>query len=424
MLCCTAALYFSWAVIIPFGRAPDEVLRFDVVHFIVRYHALPVAGDPRLLYDGNGATYAAMPDFSYILSAGLCLFVVKLLGIPAPLYLVSRMISVASGVAAVYFVCRIARKLFPHSDARFFLPVFFAFIPQFSFICSYTNQDAFMVMLSAATIDLWLLGARNGWQTRTVILLSIVTGLMLMTYLNGYILVLATLIFMLCTYKEKTSPVFLRKLLIAVGIILLVSGWFFIRNAALYHGDLLGLRVTAGIQEVKAIPGHRPSQVAPITYLKHGLGSLLVGTDFVGTAFISYWADFENMNITLNPYYYLYILVLCVLAFVGLSGAFMKKKCREGLRALVSNPFVLALLVTAAGAFALVVYYSLFGDYQPQGRYAFPGLVATVILLVYGFENFFTGRGKAMFYKFVACTFVLLNIWSVYISLFEHYYIG
>lgn len=37
--------YLSWVLIIPFGKAPDEPLRFDIVKFIAQYHRLPVAGD-------------------------------------------------------------------------------------------------------------------------------------------------------------------------------------------------------------------------------------------------------------------------------------------------------------------------------------------------------------------------------------------
>ena len=420
LLCCLVVYYLSWALIIPFGMAPDEAQRFDIVRFIVDYRQLPVAGDIRLHYDGYGSTYAANPILSYILSAGLCI-VSKSCGFTVPLYIVSRLISVASGVTTVFFSFKISQKLFPDSFAKYFMPVFLAFIPQFSFINVYTNQDAFMIMLSSVTVYLWLRGLETNWDYKTVVSISIVTGLMLLTYINGYILVLATLFIVLISYKNKLTTDFAKKFLLCLCILLLISGWFFIRNACLYNGDILGLKITSQIQQQKAISGFRPSDLVPLHFLKHGFGSLLFKTDFVQITFISYWADLENMNITLNPYYYLYILILSLIAFVGLSAKFIIKK-QQGIKALLDNKFVLALVFTCVSAFSLHAYYSLCCDYQPQGRYMFPGLISTVVLMIIGFEGFFSVKIKNIFYKFVAMTFILLNIWSVYISLFQHYF--
>lgn len=420
LLSAVFVLYFSWALILPFGAGPDEPLRFDIVHFILRYHALPVAGDPRLSY-AAGQTYAAMPFFSYILSALLCMFA-KGVGISAAPYLVSRMVSVGAGVAAVYFVHRIAGMLFRETITRRFVPLFFAFIPQFAFICAYTNQDAFMVMLSAATMFLWLKGLEDNWSIRTTAWLGVVLGVMLLTYINGYLLIAASFVIVLLSYRGRGTRAFYGKLLLCVGIMAAVSGWFFIRSGLLYHGDLLGLSTTDRIAERLATGKDKPSVRLASTIHLRGFADMLFDTVWPLETFRSFWATFGSMSLSINPNYYLCIFGLHVLAFVGLSAAFMEK-LRQGWRTLFRRPFALMLPLVALGAFALHAHYSLTSDFQPQGRYMYPGLVAIVLLLVLGFEKVIAGRVKRWFYLLVSLGFVLVQLFCVYQRLFGYYFV-
>ncbi|HEX3025901.1 MAG TPA: glycosyltransferase family 39 protein [Clostridia bacterium] len=414
-------LYLSWSLITPFGQAPDEVLRFDIVDFIYKYRQLPVAGDPRLLYGGYGATYAAMPFLSYMVSAFFCIFA-KAIGIHLPAYIISRQVSVLSGVITVFFTYKIGAKLFRKSFARYFLPVFLAFLPQFSFANSYTNQDSFMMMLSAVTVYLWIRGIETQWDLKTVVLTGVVSGLMLLTYLNGYVLVVATLLIVLLTHPQKRSPEFFKKLLLCIGILLLISGWFFIRNAYYYHGDIFGLSTTTKISETKAAMGYKPSELISKLSIRHGLGGLLVFTNWPSTSFVSFWADFGNMEITLNPYYYLAIFALMLISFIGLSYRFLQKK-REGIASLFSNKLAITFLFVIFGAFALHVYYSLNCDFQPQGRYLFPAIIPIVILMTKGFEQFFSQKRIRLFYKVVAASFILLDFYTLYLILFQRYFV-
>ncbi|MFT9057252.1 MAG: glycosyltransferase family 39 protein [Ethanoligenens sp.] len=420
LLLAVSALYFSWALIIPFGAAPDETLRYDVVRFILQYHMLPVAGDPRLFY-AAGQTYAAMPFFSYILSALLCILV-KLTGIPIVPYLIARLVSVFSGVAAVYFVYRISEMLFQDALTKKFVPLFFAFIPQFAFICAYTNQDALMVMLSAATTFLWLKGLRENWSFQTVAWLGVVLGIMLLTYINGYVLILGTLFIVLISYRGKGSRAFACKLLLCLGIMAAIGGWFFIRSGILYHGDLLGLSTTDRIAEHLAMGKDKPSiRLISIIHLR-GFADMLFDTIWPMETFRSFWATFGSMTLSLNPNYYLYILGLHVVAFVGLSAKLLEK-AKGGWRALLRSPFTITLLLVAIGALILHAHYSLTSDFQPQGRYMYPGLVAIVLMMVMGFERALSGKIKRWFYLLVSLSFLLVQMLTIYQILFKYYFI-
>ena len=400
--------YLSWALVLPFGSGPDEPLRFDVVRFIVQFHRLPIAGEPGLNYGGYGVTYAATPYLPYIFSAALCMLT-QFLHLSVAAYKVSRLVSVLSGTVAVLFVSKTARRLFPHSFARYFTPVLFAFIPQFAFICAYTNQDAFMVMLSAVLIYLWTVGIDSGWNTRSVVLTGIFCGLMLLTYLNGYTLILATLLVFVVSCKDRLSWGFVRRLLLCGGVMLVVAGWFFIRNAIIYHGDFLGLSTMTAIAQQRAVVGARPSDTRVMLSQIGGFSGLMFKTGWPVSTFESYWAYLGNMSILMPLPYYLFILALNILAFMGLSTRLLEK-LKEGGRALCSCTVPLALAFTGLVAFALGVYYSLYSDYQPQGRYLYPGLVALVLLMVYGFERVFSKKTKTVFYKLIGFAFIVVDI--------------
>ena len=413
--------YLSWVLIIPFGEAPDERLRFDIPDFIAKYRALPLAGDPRLYYGGYGQTYAALPYLSYLISGILCLLA-KAAGLPVAGYIVSRMVSVFSGMVTLYFAFRIAGEMFPDRITRYFLPIFLAFTPQFTFISVYTNQDSFMVMLSAVIIYLWTQGLRTNWDWRTVAGTGIACGLMMLTYINGYVLILSTLLIVLISYRGKNTLVFLRKFLLCAGIILLVSGWFFLRNAYYYHGDFLGMRTLNRIAEQKAMDGFRPSQLALSSSKWHGFAGLFFSTEFLRGSFRSFWAVLGNMSIVMNARYYVYIALICLIAVIGCSARLMEK-IDAGARAVWKCKLGITFVMTALGGLAVSCYYSAYVDFQPQGRYMYPGLIAIFLLMTLGFERVFHGNARRVFYKIVVFTFVLLDIWIGYISLLPHYLI-
>jgi len=165
------SIFMLYAVIIPFNNAPDEQLRFDIVDFIRKYKELPIGGDPRLFYGDFGVTYAFKPYIAYVFSALLCILA-ELLKINIEPFMISRFFSVLCGVGTVYFTYLICKKIFKESKIKYVLPIFFASIPQFSFLNSYVNQDSLMIFLSSITVFLWIEGISNNWAWDIVIKIS------------------------------------------------------------------------------------------------------------------------------------------------------------------------------------------------------------------------------------------------------------
>jgi hypothetical protein len=415
-------IYICWVVIIPFNHAPDEFLRVDVVNFIYKYRTLPILGDNRLVYDVHGISYVGTPYLPYIMGALLGILVKDVMNINVELLTVARMISVLSGVGTIYFSWKISKKIFGNSPAKYFLPVFLAFIPQFAFVCSYINQDSFTVFLSAAMIYLWIRGIETNWDVKSIVKISILSGIILLSYLNGYAILVATLFIVLVTYKGKLSRGFLNKILIAIAIMALISGWFFIRNAYYYHGDFIGRKTINIVSEQRGLANFKPSTMKTLHRQGQGFTNLIFDTSWVSMTFKSFWAYFDYMSIQVNYKYYFLILILNVVAFMGISYKTIYI-WKQGIKKLLNKKFYIALVVLSVISFLLHCYYSIYVDFEPQGRYMFPGLIAIIILMCKGIDEIIDNKKyKSIIYTFMGIISVLFNIYVLFGVLFIQYH--
>ncbi|MCM8709406.1 glycosyltransferase family 39 protein [Clostridium sp. SYSU_GA19001] len=421
LIACSFFLYIAWAVIIPFDHAPDEFQRFDIVNFIIKYRNLPISGDIRLFYGDYGISYATTPYLPYIISAGLCIFADKI-GVNLPVYIISRMLSVFSGVGTVYFSWLISKRIFKQSKVKYFFPLFLAFIPQFAFISAYTNQDAFTVFLSSIMIYLWLLGLESNWGYNVVIKVGIVSGLMALSYLNGYSIILATLFIVLITYKNKLSNSFFKKLLLCIFIIFIVSGWFFIRNYLIYDGDFLGRNYGRALSEKLAIPKYKPSIRNTLKHRGLGIRYLLFNTNWLSDTFKSFWGYFDYMILPMNNKYYFLMFLIVAASLIGLFYKIVYYY-KTDIKMLMRNKFYIALAFTSVISFILHSYYSIYSDYQPQGRYLFPALIALIILLCKGLDGIIADKYKSIVYKLLGILAIMSNFMALFYIIFLNYYV-
>src|SRR5205807_3673649 len=116
-------------------------------------------------------------------------------------------------------------------------------------------------------------------RTRQWLMLGILLGTTVMVKVSGYpVAVLAAALVVILAARHRSRPILLTAGSILVVAVLAFSGWWFIRNLALYH-DLTGLG------QMWRVWGTRP----PLT-----LGQLRVETwNFLTT----YWANFGYGNV-------------------------------------------------------------------------------------------------------------------------------
>lgn len=411
LLSTTFILFLIWSISYPFGHAPDEPLRYDIANFIYKYKQLPVINDSRLFFDPKyGVNYAALPNFPYILS-GIFMIVFKGIGLPFSEFYFARLVSVLSGVGTILFIYLICKKLIKDSIIRYIIPIMVAFIPQFSFICSYVNQDAFMVFLSTVLIYLCIEGRENNWDYNIVIKVGVVGGGILLSYINGYIVLLAVLIYVLITYNNIVSLEFLKKIGICLAIMLLISGWWFLRNAIVNNGDFLGLTATKLFSEKHAVPEFRPS-VRP-TY--HNLGKTMIDVlkdkYWVKTSFYSFWGILGWMNVYLPNLFYRMVDIftgLFIISLIKMKIDIIRKKVS------INNvKLIMVLLFNFVASILLSLYYTVYSDYQAQGRYVYPAFTAIMILNFLFINNMFNKKIATAIITVFTLGFITFNIYTL-----------
>lgn len=281
-----------------------------------------------------------------------------------------RGLSLTCSAATVALTFALGRRLAPRRPALAALgAALVAFNPQFLFIGASANNDALVTL--CATLALYLaVRAAEGWGGPVAMPLALgaVVGAAGLSKLSG----LATALLVVAAYgwRLHTRPAegawrgLVRPLLLAGAAALAVSGWWYGRNAWLYH-DPLGMRSYASLFAVHSDP------LALGDALRVLLGAV-----------ISYWGVFGWMNVATPEAFYLLVRALCVAAVLG-NLWYLARRARARALGPLWRPGVLI-----AGVWLLVVLALLLRWTQTitrtQGRLAFPAAAVIGILLAHG----------------------------------------
>lgn len=277
-----------------------------------------------------------------------------------------------------------------------FLIFAFFITPQVWYIFSYATSDALdyfftfilVYQLSVKTSmlntmlnnDNFILNKRN---VITIIFISLLTALILMAKPNYFIVLLLMGYVLLKKYfmAEKGIRKTLFKLYIFVAVCSLAV--FLSRYAIdLYYYGLHKSEIFRQMRIIHAIPKLNPAtpfnemsetmflaakDVPLITlFTKYGFLQVLIG---------SFFGLYGGMNITAHPVYYFIMLAAYLFFFAVLFNYIIKshnkEKYADGITA----------VILAVISILLVLYYSYFIDFQPQGRYMLPLLLVITYLV-------------------------------------------
>lgn len=167
-----------------------------------------------------------------------------------------------------------------------------------------------------------------------------------------------------------------------------MGGWFFVRNAILYDGDIFGMRTSSIYSEMYALDGFKPSQhyspddygISPLEMMfSNGSNSWLV------VALKSSVGVFGMLNVFLPRSLYLVYGAFFVLGMVfSVRPIVLAVRSGEKSRVLLVVCLILAVLIP----FVLSVYYSWSSDYRAQGRYFSSGFIPFFIFITVGYDEF------------------------------------
>ena len=256
-------------------------------------------------------------------------------------------------------------------------------------------------MATAMIVYAWVLGIQDGWNYKNCTLLSVGIGVCALSYYNAYGFILCSILLfgstLLMQSKEKGEyKVFLKFGAFVTVFVLILIGWWFVRNYMLYDGDLLGRNASAICAQKYASPGLKPSdKQTPMSegltlfeMLSRPYGSVtiswveLVSRSFVGrfgSLDIAMPAWIENNYMDFIKFGVLLVLIHPVRTFA--------LKNKDGFRK--DGIFNWCMLIAMIIPNLLNAWYSYSSDYQPQGRYSLPMLVALTYFMVVGYGNLF-----------------------------------
>ena len=301
----------------------------------------------------------------------------------------ARLVSTISMTLSIYFVIKIADKLFKDKEKYKYLFIsIIAFQPITAFLASYINNDSTAMLATTMIIYLWILGLESNWKTKYCVLLGLAIGFCALTYYNAYGYILCSVIICLISTvsnKVKVKDI-MQKAIIVSLVAFAVAGWWFVRNAIIYDGDILGTRTQNEYGDKYAMENYKPSTRKTPQNRGESLWHMLYDDKWIKIVIRSFVGIFGYHSIIMsNKIYYLYFLIWliggigCILKFKELF--FYKRE--EKNKYLLNYIFVIALIIPIV----LSIIYSYTSDFQPQGRYIMGIIVPFTYFVVTGIET-------------------------------------
>ena len=387
------SFYFLWSITLPFNTGPDELMRYQIAQFIYEHGSLPHGGDASIRNEIWGISYGFTPIMSYIFSALLMKFVSLYTASNDILLISARFISVLSSTGTVFVCLKIGKKIFKDSYA-YLLAIYVGLLPQFVFISSYVNNDAFAIFSTSLIIYGWILGLETKWNLKSCIILSIGISICALSYYNAYSYILCSIILFAISIiyfnnnnKDNRYKELLKKGIFVASIVIILIGWWFIRSYIIYDGDIFGLKTSAKYSEIYAMDQYKPSNRQ--TIFKRGLSIPYMLLDFgwLKTSYLSFIGNFDYMRLPISKWmYFVYSLFMfCGLyEFVYQCVNLIKKRTEKLENNILLN---LSMFVSCVITICISIYYSYTSDYQPQGRYLMPIIIPLMVLIISGIKR-------------------------------------
>lgn len=407
--------YFLWALIIPFNNAPDEKMRFQVAEFIFNKGYLPNGTEAEIRDEIWGISYGLSPTLSYFISS-IFMRIMSLFNEKAEMIILSaRLVSVFCSTVTVFFLILISKKCFSGVSQWVFI-VMVSFLPQFIFISSYVNNDALAIMSTAIIFYAWVIGIEEKWSFKACLILGVGISLCALSYYNAYGFILCSLIIFIGSNLERVNKKSIKRLIskgIFITIIVVVlAGWWFLRNYIIHNGDVFGLKTSARLSELYAVVMQKPSnRPTPINFGIIPLEMIFGQFNWLVKSYFSAIGNFGYMTIPLESYmYYIYSSVF-VCGFLGLYVKMKEKVLSK--KIIVSQVlFCLCIVLAVLIPISLSAYYSYTSDFQPQGRYLLTMIIPFCYIITKGLSNFklTINEKRISIEKITIYTYVVLSI--------------
>ena len=300
-----------------------------------------------------------------------------------------RCASILLGLAAIGLIYATVRLLFPDDPILAAAATgFAALLPSHVAILSTVNNDVLLEVWFS--LCLWLLAQsllrgftlwRAGW-------LGVILGLALLTKVTSLLLLPVVLFALLLMWRGGEPAVNLaRGLIWALTVMLLLSGWWLLRNQQLY-GELLPLnafnKAFSGTAQASRFIG------------RYGALGYFQGVSF--NSFLSFWAVYGNKasaahfgeQLFLPLEVYILPLIVLLGALAGMTRLHFTRKTAFTEAQLRFLWILMLTLCLVAASFSLF----LTRYFQAQGRYLYPAMLPISVMLSMGWLACFPAKYK------------------------------
>ena len=400
-------LCFTYSKTIPFNRAPDEQMKYDVCQYICENLKLPHGGDESIRNATWGISYAFTPILSYMFSGILMRVTMLFTNNEFSIVVASRFISVLCMVGYTIMNIKIAGKLFKGTYKWLFV-VLVTLLPQMVYLGSYLNNDSLALFSISLIVYAWIIGLERKWDWKSCILLAVGIGICALSYYNAYGYILCSvLIYLISSYIRKISiKEFFKKGIVITLIAFVLAGWWFVRNFILYDGDFLGLDVSREYGEQYALEQYKPSNRPTPANQNMKLETMLIDNKWIELTIKSSIGLFGYMDTTMEEGTYNTYKTIFIIGIIGAIGGWIIKKIvnlmqtrqraktrkeviekEKFIKIQEKKLFNIIMIICIIIPIALSLYYSYFNDFQPQGRYIMPIIIPFMYFIVKGIKN-------------------------------------
>jgi hypothetical protein len=367
---------------------PDEYLHVDAFRYFENHWWPPNLGSEEVVYSKYGVSRVYGGEIVYIVYGRIGEIIQTFWKADDPPYRVYRLLNVS------LFLITLAGLFFVPSKCidPTIIGITFLCIPQVCYIYSYANSDAWGL---SASVFLFLLALNmtdkpaKTWSWWKLGLLSVLTGLIILSpkeYLFSLVLPYS-LLSMRVFQAVKRNNLSLSPIR-WLGIRLAVLGLLVVAITAplkVVYPMTQQRFISAGkqMQEDKALDGFKLSNPTfPSLRLAskgEGYYSLLTKRPWLKHTLESFYGVFGWNNVSTRKWIYWTAGFSVLLGFYLTTQGVVRnwQKLNDALRTcLILAPIVMFLNIYAS------LHHSLHCDYQPQGRYLFPSLIAVLLMLM------------------------------------------
>lgn len=390
------SMWLIWAWILPFNEGPDEYMRSRIVEYIIGYGKLPTGYQQEIMDYSWGFTYGFRPILPQIAEALLIRIGMFFTRDAFTLLFIGRLASVLCGLVFIGYVRAIGRRLFEAESVQWLFLFLVVCLPQAGFLFTYLNCDSMALMATAMIVYYLLKGMEDSFSVPTCIWLAVSLSVCVLSYYNAYGFLISSVLIFGGSFLERSRQgekcwgEFWKKGFFILGIVLLLAGWWFVRNYILYEGDILGLRTQNEYAEHYAMDVLKPSNRR--TYRNQGLSmwDMLIHSDWAGSVLKSFIGVLGPLWYALRWWMYAGYEALFLAGCLGIL-AKIADKIKNWRHAGKGGSLNFARWSLHAG-FGIAVlipnllnfWYSYVTDYQPQGRYSMPMLIPFMYYIVLG----------------------------------------